>query len=286
MHSQGRRGAEGASGMKSPDFREQVFAGRFYPASRRELEETLGGLIRPRNPIDAIACLMPHAGYMYSGSVAGRTIARVNVTDTVILVGPNHTGYGAPLSIMARGRWQTPLGAVEIDGECAQALLDNSRHLKINASAHAHEHSLEVEVPFLQFLKPQVKIVPIVIGTDDQGLLKELATAIAAAVRSGGSARRALIAASSDMTHYEPQKIAAAKDRQAIDAITALDEAMLWRRVREFSISMCGVAPAAAMIAAARELGAQKGDLIAYQTSSDVTGEESSVVGYAGIVIY
>jgi hypothetical protein len=227
---------------------------------------------------------MPHAGYMYSGRVAGETASRVNIKDKIILLGPNHTGLGAPFSIMTSGRWQTPLGEIKIDADLADKILRRSKYLKADDLAHAHEHSLEVELPFLQYFKDNFEFVPIVILSDELNILKELGREIASAVSDIKDST--LIIASSDMTHYESQVEAEKKDKEAIQAILELNEDKLMERVRKLNISMCGYAPTIAALSAAKALGATKAILVRYQTSGDVTGDTDSVVGYAGIIIY
>ncbi len=222
---------------------------------------------------------------MYSGAVAAKTIAAITLPETVLLLGPNHTGRGEAFSIMTEGAWQTPFGQAEIDMRLAKKLLARSRLLREDASAHQDEHSLEVQVPLLQYFKSEVKIIPIAISADDLTQLQVLGNELATVVREAQAEDSVLLAASSDMTHYEPQKQAKAKDQQAIAAILDLNEEDLFKRIAKFDISMCGYAPVAVMLAAAKALGARKGELVSYQTSGDVSGDFSSVVGYAGIII-
>jgi AmmeMemoRadiSam system protein B/AmmeMemoRadiSam system protein A len=232
---------------------------------------------------DVIGLVSPHAGYIYSGSVAGAVISQVKFKDTFVIMGPNHTGSGKPLSIMTEGVWATPLGKVEIDSELAKQILATSRHLQQDVGAHLYEHSIEVQLPFLQYFKPDIRLVPIVLAYASGDIYKEIGREIATAIKELN--RGAVIIASSDMTHYESQESAQRKDRQAIDAILGLNEDELLRRVEELDISMCGYAPAVSLISAAKELGANKAELVKYQTSGDVTGDYSAVVGYAGIII-
>ena len=272
--------------MENPRVRKAVVAGQFYPASAQELKKQIAAFIdKEENKIDALACILPHAGYIYSGAVAAQTIASVKIKDTVILLGPNHTGYGAQFSIMIEGIWQTPLGEVGIDTQFAQQLLKRSRFLKEDYLAHEQEHSLEVELPFLQYFNPDFRIVPIVFMSDNPQALKEIGKEIALSIKVAGREKNTLIIASSDMTHYEPQKQAEAKDKEAIAAILELSEDRLIERVRALDISMCGYAPVAVTLSLVKTLGARQAKLIAYQTSGDVTGDYESVVGYAGVVI-
>jgi AmmeMemoRadiSam system protein B len=264
--------------------RKPVVAGQFYPSSAAELRAMIKGMVNEAAVReDAIGLVAPHAGYIYSGGVAGATISRVRLKDTVIIMGPNHTGMGRPFSIMAEGSWQTPLGEVKIDAELAAEMLAKSEYLEADERAHLFEHSIEVQLPFLQYFKPDIRLVPIIFGHPDGAVYKEIGREIASAVKEIG--REAVIIASSDMSHYEPQASAQKKDQKAIEAMLALDEDELLQRVAEFNITMCGYAPAVSLIAAAKELGATGAELVSYQTSGDVSGDFSSVVGYAGIII-
>lgn len=262
-------------------------AGQFYEASTQSLTRQIEPLIdKGARKRDVVACILPHAGYIYSGRVAGNTISRVNIKDKIILLGPNHTGYGPNISIMTEGTWQTPLGDVAIDCRLAKEILSHSKYLTADADAHADEHSLEVELPFLQYLKKDFEIVPIVFFPEEITVLKEVGRAIAKAIAGLNLKDSTLLISSSDMTHFESQEQAVKKDREAIEAILKLDEETLMNTVERLDISMCGYAPTIAMLAAAKLLGAKTAELIQYQTSGDVTGDKSSVVGYAGIIIY
>ncbi len=259
--------------------RKPVVAGQFYPASAAALKAMIEGMVKE----EAIGLVSPHAGYIYSGPVTAAVISRIKFKDTFIIMGPNHTGSGKPLSIMTEGFWKTPLGKVEIDSELGKKILTTSKHLEEDKAAHLYEHSIEVQLPFLQYFKPDFKLVPIVFGPASGTVYKEIGQEIAKAVKKLG--REVVIIASSDMTHYEPQKSAQAKDSQAIEAILNLNEDELLKRVSQLGITMCGYAPAVSLIVAAKELGATGTELVRYQTSGDTTGDYSSVVGYAGIII-
>jgi AmmeMemoRadiSam system protein B/AmmeMemoRadiSam system protein A len=264
--------------------RQPVVAGQFYPASASQIREMIEGMVdKNTEKEEVIGLVSPHAGYVYSGPVAGAVISRVRFKDTFVILGPNHTGRGQPLSIMTEGKWQTPLGDVEIDSELARHLLSISKHLQEDDAAHQFEHSIEVQLPFLQYFQPDVKIVPITLSFASLDAYREIGTEIARAIRE--TRKEAVIMASSDMTHYESQEAAAKKDQQAIDAILLLDDDELFKRVEQHNISMCGCAPVASLIAAARELGATSAELVKYQTSGDTSGDYSAVVGYAGIII-
>ena len=264
--------------------REPVVAGTFYPGTTTQLRSMLGQLVDiGMAKEEVVGALMPHAGYQYSGAVAGATISRVKFQDTFVIMGPSHTGLGEPFSVMTESTWRTPLGDVAIDEELGKKILASSRFLKEDHVAHLQEHAVEVQLPFLQYFKSDVRIVPIILTPADVAVYREIGRAIAGAI--GELGREAVLIASGDMTHYEPQKVAEQKDRQGIEAILRLDEAELLRRVREKRMSMCAYAPAASLIAAARELGAGETELVRYQTSGDTTGDYSAVVGYAGIII-
>jgi len=198
-------------------------------------------------------------------------------------MGPNHTGRGVPFGIMTEGTWKTPLGDVEIDNELGKKLLSGSRYLKEDSLAHQHEHSLEVQLPFLLYFRPDIKIVPVVLSAATTNVYQAIGKEIARAVRE--SKKDVIIVASSDMTHYEPQESAREKDSQAIQAILNMNEKELSRRVENLDISMCGFAPVVALLTAAKTLGTAGAELVAYKTSGDTTGDTSSVVGYAGVII-
>ena len=264
--------------------RSPVVAGQFYAGSASALERQVREFVDEKvQKEEVIGLLSPHAGYIYSGPVAGATISRIVFKDTFIILGPSHTGRGKPYSIMTEGSWETPLGSVEIDSELGQELLKRSSVLEEDTMAHLYEHSIEVQIPFLQYFKRDVKIVPIVLSHAPATTYKEIGHAMAETLK--GLGKEAVIMASSDMTHYEPHESAKAKDSRAIEAILALDEDELLNRVRSLNISMCGYAPAISLITAAKELGAKRAELVKYQTSGDTSGDYSAVVGYAGIII-
>jgi len=274
--------------MEKSKIRKPVVSGQFYPASAGEITRLIEEfLVSAPEKDDCIACMLPHAGYIYSGRVAVETVSRVNIKDTVILLGPNHTGNGSAFSINSEGAWETPLGSVAINTALAQEIIKQGRqYFQEDSLAHLYEHSLEVELPILQYFKKTFQIVPVTVMSDNPAVLKEAGKAIAAAVKNSGMQPSVLIVASSDMTHYEPEEQAKKKDHRAIEAILALDEDRLTEEVESLNISMCGYAPVYMMLVSAKLLGAKKGELIKYQTSGDSTGDTSSVVGYAGITIH
>ena len=264
--------------------RKPAVAGQFYPREADKLRELIRGMVSEKaKKEDVVGLVSPHAGYIYSGPVAGATISKVKFKDTFIIMGPNHTGMGKPLSIMTKGSWETPLGQVEIDSALAEKILATSKHLQEDPGAHQYEHSIEVQIPFLQYFKKDFHIVPITLAYSSPTAYKELGTEIAQTVND--LKKKVAIIASSDMTHYEPQEQARRKDSRAIEAILELNEDELLRRVSELNISMCGYAPTVALISAAKKLGATRAELVKYQTSGDSTGDYSAVVGYAGIIL-
>ena len=267
--------------------RNPAVAGQFYRGTKEALEKEVAPLVKKEAAKeDAIGVVSPHAGYLYSGAVAGATLSSIKPKKTYIIMGPNHTGFGEPFGLSAAQSWRTPLGEVKIDKALAEAIKKNSGYIKYDDLSHAHEHSIEVQLPFLQHLQGNdFKFVPIVIS---QGLLeayRDIGKEIALAVKELKMEKDVAIIASSDMTHYESQKAAEKKDRAAIDAILALDEERLVDSISSLGITMCGYAPAAIMIAAAKLLGAKKARLVKYMTSGNATGDYTSVVGYAGIII-
>lgn len=264
--------------------RNPAVAGQFYPAKAEAIEKQIASFMeKSSRKINAIGVIAPHAGYIYSGPVAGKVYSRIEPKPVYIILGPNHTGKGKPYSIMSEGSWVMPQGEVDIDTELAAGLIKNSEFLEEDFLAHAYEHSIEVQLPFLQYLKQKFKFVPIIISYAEGNIYKALGREIAKVVKD--LKRDVLIIASSDMTHYEPEEEARSKDMKAVEAVLKLDEDELVKRVEKFDISMCGSAPAAVMIAAAKELGAKGAELVGYQTSGETTGDRSSVVGYAGIIV-
>ncbi|MCU0651975.1 MAG: AmmeMemoRadiSam system protein B [Candidatus Omnitrophica bacterium] len=274
--------------MEKSKIRKPVVSGQFYPAAAGEVAKLIEKFLVPSlKKDDCIACMLPHAGYIYSGRVAVETVSRINIKDTIILLGPNHTGNGSDFSIETEGVWETPLGSVTINTALAREILKaGEQYFEEDSLAHLNEHSLEVELPILQYFKKSFQIVPVTVMSDKLADLKEAGKAIAVAVKSSGLQSSVLIVASSDMTHYEPEEQAKTKDTRAIEAILALDEDRLTEEVDGLNISMCGYAPVCMMLVCAKLLGAKKGELIKYQTSGDSTGDTSSVVGYAGITIH
>jgi len=266
--------------------RQPAVAGYFYPGEKKQLLQVLDHFVdRDCVKTDCTAAVCPHAGYVYSGATAGAVFSRAEIPETVIILGPNHTGYGEPYAVDMHDSWITPLGETEVDRKIAEALVKNSRYLEEDAVAHLKEHSLEVQLPFLQFLKKDVRIVPVVLsGHVDDPAWSEIGETIAQAIISQG-AMKTLIVASSDMTHYEEQNSAEEKDNYAIEAIMALDEQLLIKRIYEKDISMCGYGPVITAVIAAKILGAKEAELVRYATSGEASKNYVQVVGYAGILI-
>ncbi|HSW57376.1 MAG TPA: AmmeMemoRadiSam system protein B [Dehalococcoidales bacterium] len=264
--------------------RESVVDGQFYPGSAAQLKTMLRSFIDEKaGKEEAIGLVAPHAGYIYSGAVVGAVVSKVQIPGTVILLGPNHTGRGEACSIMTSGKWQTPLGMVPVDSELAGQLLAGSRYLKEDILAHQMEHSIEVQLPFLQYLKPDVKIIPIILAVQDPEILITLGKEIAEVLMK--SSQPALIFASSDMNHYESQKTTQKKDQQAVEAMLEMDPLKLISRINQQKITMCGYGPAAVMLSAANTIGGGRAEFVKYQTSGDVSGDYGAVVGYAGIIV-
>ena len=274
--------------MSAP-VRHPAVAGQFYPSNPDKLRQEIETFVQPaREKIRALGCVVPHAGYMYSGHVAGAVYARLELPRRFIILCPNHTGAGQPLAIMSRGYWLTPLGEAAIDEQLAENLKREFSPLRDDDVAHSREHALEVQLPFLQQIVREFTFVPIVVGTARLEVLTELGSSLARVLKtppSAGSKPDVLMIASSDMNHYEDDQHTRVKDRMAIDRVLALDPAGLWETVQREQISMCGYGPAVAMLTAARELGASKAELVKYATSGDVSGDRDWVVGYAGMIV-
>ncbi len=264
--------------------RQPAVAGQFYPANKSELEKMLEQLLpHSQQKLSAISIISPHAGYIYSGATAGRIMASVSIPETVIILGPNHRGVGAVAALSPDDAWQTPLGQVSVEKRLGSLICKLIPAVQEDAYAHRNEHSLEVQVPFLQYLRPDLSIVPICLGFDDYTGAEYLGKGIAEAIKQFGE--EVMILASSDMTHYESADEAKKKDIQALERVLALDPEGLVEVCHSKRITMCGVIPSAVMLVAARELGAKTAELVDYTTSGDVTGDYSQVVGYAGVVV-
>jgi len=257
-------------------------AGRFYPGSAGELKRELASCFEGKKLAQRQikAAIVPHAGYVYSGNTAAHVYAVMPEADTFVLVGPKHTHYGSPIAV-SKDTWSTPLGAVESDMEFINALPKNI--IDVDEEAHRYEHSIEVQLPFLQHRFEKFKIAAICIGLHDEESLAEVGAEIAHA--AGRVKKRVVLIASSDFTHFEPEDIARETDTYVIKPILTLDAHEFYRRIFERSASVCGFAPIMAVLTAAKTLGATQGVMLDYSTSADASGDRSSVVGYAGIVV-
>lgn len=273
--------------------RPPAVSGRFYPSDPAELRASVATLLADarkavgpsRRP--AVGVIAPHAGYVYSGPTAAAVFAQVTIPGLVIILAPNHTGISAShsgVSVWEAGAFRTPLGDVPVDAEMAQGLLEASRGIVgVDHDAHRAEHAVEVELPFLQLLRADVRIVPLVIAWDGWDAALLLGETLARLVKAAGEP--VLLVASSDLNHYEPVGVTEQKDAQALDAIRAMDGVELLARCKRERISMCGRGPAAVVIAAAKALGATRADVVDYRHSGWVSGDNARVVGYAGVVI-
>jgi AmmeMemoRadiSam system protein B len=285
-----RRNPKGMAKVRLPSQ-----AGAFYAGTaeslRKQIEECFIHRLGPRKipevvkvgPRRVLGLVCPHAGYMFSGPVAAHAyynLALDGKPDVVVLFGPNHTGYGSAIAVMREGDWRTPLGDVEIDGDIADRVVRESRIVDVDDYAHRYEHSIEVQLPFLQYLYgSEFKIVPICFLMQDLSSAKEVGQAVAKVL----AGKNAIIIASSDMTHYEHQKSAEKKDTLALQAVEVMDEDKFYSLIEDYSISVCGYGPIIALIVAAKNLGVKEAKLLCYKTSGDVIGDYSSVVGYAAM---
>lgn len=266
------------------EIRKPAVAGLFYPDRPDQIEADLSRLIEDVEPkVSPKALVVPHAGWMYSGTVAGQVYGRARLPRLAVLLGPNHTGLGPWGSIMTRGLWALPGADVPVAHELGQAILAASRGLEEDMLAHAREHALEVQLPFLRRIRSDVAFVPITLMRTDLAFCEEVGRAVAAAVKA--CPEPVVLLSSTDLNHYESQAVSNRKDRLAIEAILSLDPERLQRTVREQRISMCGIAPTTALLAALAELGGGSAELVGYQTSGDISGDYDRVVGYCGIIV-
>jgi AmmeMemoRadiSam system protein B len=261
-----------------------VVAGQFYPGTAAGLNRAMADLTRDvEEKLPAIAVVAPHAGYVYSGAVAGEVFSSVRIPGKVVIFCPNHTGAGEEAAILSRGVWRMPWGEAPVDGELAGRLTAACPLLREDARAHAREHSLEVQLPFLHRFREDFRFVPVALGHLSLAECRELGEAAADAVAK--VPERPLLVASSDMSHYVPDAVARKKDRLAIDRVLALDPEGLYGTVTAERISMCGMIPVVVVLFAALRLGATRARLIKYATSGDVSRDFDQVVGYAGLAV-
>ena len=267
--------------------RPPAVAGRFYPLEPKELARQVAEFAPASAGARGIAargCVVPHAGYMYSGHVAGAVYSLLEIPARCILLGPRHYPRGEAMAILSQGSWRTPFGDAAIDAELAAELMRACPRLREDPVAHEREHSLEVQIPFLQQLAPSdFRFVPVVLAADRYPLLEELGHAVAKVVAA--QSERVLVITSTDMNHYEHDAITRVKDERAIARILALDPRGLFDTVLADGITMCGYAATTAMLVAMRDLGAESAELVRYATSGDVTGDREEVVGYAGVIV-
>ena len=259
-------------------------AGQFYHGTASKLTHQVEQYIdKNAKKESVIGIVSPHAGLVYSGPVAGAVYSTIDFPETFVLIGPNHTGLGAQISLMESGEWEIPTGVFQIDEKISYRIAMDVPVVTKDARAHMFEHSLEVQLPFIAYFSKKIKIVPIVILSASINECRMLGEGIAKAAKGVGYP--VVVAASSDMSHYVPDNVARQKDRKAIDEILSLDPEGLYEIVLKERISMCGYLPTTAMLFAAKALGAQSARLVKYSTSAEVSGDYDHVVGYAGIVL-
>ncbi|MGA2898649.1 MAG: AmmeMemoRadiSam system protein B [Candidatus Acidiferrales bacterium] len=264
--------------------RPPAVSGRFYPSDEKKLALEIEKYTSSANKKSfARGCVVPHAGYLYSGHVAGAVYSEIEIPARCILLGPRHFPGGEAMAIISEGSWRTPFGDAQIDSELAAELKRACPLLREDRMAHEREHSLEVQIPFLQQLAANLRFVPVVLATQRYQDLETLGHAVARVIAA--HTEPVLLIASTDMNHYESDAITRTKDHKAIDRMLALDPRGLYDLVRSEGITMCGYAATAAMLIAMRDLGAKDAELIRYATSGDITGDWDQVVGYAGIII-
>ncbi|MCP2604942.1 AmmeMemoRadiSam system protein B [Candidatus Aminicenantes bacterium AH-873-B07] len=265
--------------------RKATVSGQFYPDNVESLKKMISQMIIPqRERKKAVAAISPHAGYIYSGGVAGEVFSSIVLPKTFIILGPNHTGIGSSLALFKEGEWETPLGSVPINKKLAELILKNCSLIKDDASAHAYEHSIEVQLPFLQYFVSSFSFVPICVSYLNYQQLEKTGIELAHSIKEFDE--DVLLIASTDFSHYVSQKTAEKKDNMAIREILELNPKGLFEIVEKEKISMCGFSPTTIVLKAAIELGARNAELIKYATSGDISGNYSQVVGYGGIIIF
>jgi AmmeMemoRadiSam system protein B len=262
--------------------RAPAVSGQFYPRSKNDLQREISRCFEsvPMGERPVLGAVVPHAGYIYSGNTAAYVYSVLPGADTFVLLGPNHTGYGSPVSVSSE-KWSTPMGDVNTDLEFIKAL--PKRIIDTDESAHKYEHSIEVQLPFLQHRFSDFNIVPICMGMQDEETAIEVGMELAEAVRKMN--RKIVIIASSDFSHYKRDKVAREDDAYFISSILGMDIPGFYRKLYERNATVCGYGPISAMLAASKALGAKKASLLKYSTSGDTTGDLAAVVGYAGIIV-
>ena len=264
--------------------RQPAVAGSFYPANPEELTAQIDSFLTTEYESKNVkGLIVPHAGYIYSGAVAGEVFAAAEIPEQVILIGPNHHGAGADMAVSGADSWATPLGDIPVATALRDQIVNDIPPLSIDDQAHKYEHSLEVMLPFLLRRQPKLQIVPIALGQLSLADCLQLGTALAQTLKSWD--QKVLLLASTDMNHFSSAETSKKLDSMAINAMTAYDPQRLYRVVRENQISMCGVLPTVTVMQAAHDLGARECQLIRYAHSGQINGDNSSVVGYAGLTI-
>jgi len=283
--------------MKKLEIRQPAVAGSFYAGDLKSLNAQIEKcflhkigpgeipLTNPKRKSNINGLVSPHAGYMYSGPVAANGFYKIALDgkpDTIIILGPNHRGFGEDVSIMVEGKWKTPLGELEIDTDIAEDILKNSKIIKKDKKAHQFEHSIEVQLPFIQYIYGNnIKFVPICMTRQDIDTDMEIAKSICSSIVD----KNILIIASSDFTHYEPQEYAENVDKQAINAILEFNPKKLYDMIYHQNLTMCGPGPITVILIVCETLSAKKAELLKYATSGDVSGMYNQVVGYASMII-
>jgi len=264
--------------------RKPAVAGQFYPGSKAEIISMVESYVEEISAKQkAIGVMSPHAGWVFSGRGAGIVFSRVEIPSTVVVLCPNHRGRGADMAVMAEGAWELPSGDVEIESGLAKMLLDKCSSLADDHRAHASEHSLEVQLPFIQYFRPDFKLVPISLGRVTYEDCRDLGLALAeAAAEYDGDI---LVVASTDMTHFESSEAAEKKDNLALDRVRSLDPEGLYNTVVKNRISMCGFLPVTAMLVYALQRGAREAEVVDYRNSGDTTGDYGEVVAYASVIV-
>ena len=273
--------------------REPAVSGIFYPKGNNELNENIEslfkdlnfgpGMLPPSSSSERIyGMVCPHAGYMYSGAVAANGYYHLSSSrfESAIILGPNHYGLGSDVAIMGKGSWKTPLGQIDIDTELAQDIHQNCTLVSYDELAHSRDHCIEVQLPFLQYIKHQFKIVPIILINQGKNMSMKLGNGIYKSIKK----RNLVSIASSDLTHYEPNSQAHEKDNLLISAILSLDIEKFYSILLSFNVTACGYGAIATVMEISKRMGAKKGKLLKYATSGDVVGDNKSVVGYSSIL--
>jgi AmmeMemoRadiSam system protein B len=265
--------------------RQPAVSGQFYPGTAESLSAELSQLVvRTAFTQQVKGIVAPHAGYIYSGAIAGKIYGTIKIPAAVLILGPNHHGIGYPAALYPEGEWLTPLGALKINGYLNKLITQHVQVAKLDSVAHQFEHSLEVQAPFIQYLRPDATISALCLGFGDYQTVEAMGLGLAEAIRRYGE--DVLIVASSDMSHYESAAAAKRKDDSALQRLLSFDAEGMLDICRRDNITMCGVVPSAVMLIATKELGASHAELIAYGTSGDVTGDNKQVVAYASVAVW